>query len=92
MAPFYIITWLHFGSLLRERTHDMTLQEVLEIKVVKSQLTKDMTTAQLKTYYANSLQEFCKITGKRMNKKTEGLSPSALPLSAVHDNECSYLT
>ena len=52
----------------------MTLQEVLKIKVEKSQLTKNMTTEQLKTYFSNSLLEFYKITGKTMNNNTAGLS------------------
>ena len=52
--------------------NDMTLQEVLEIKAQKSQVTKDMTTEQLNEYYADSLQEFCKITGKQLKSESHG--------------------
>jgi virulence-associated protein VapD len=46
----------------------MTLQEVWKIKAEKSQITKDMTTRQLKEYYSNSLREFYKIIGKQLDK------------------------
>jgi len=42
----------------------MSLQEVWEIKAEISQKTKDMTTIQLKEYYANALREFNKIMNK----------------------------
>jgi hypothetical protein len=46
----------------------MMLQEIWKIKAEKSQLTKDMTTEQLREYYSKSLSEFCKITGKQLTK------------------------
>ena len=52
--------------------NDITLQEVLEIKARKSQVTKDMTTEQLNEYYADSLQEFCKIAGKQLKNEAQG--------------------
>ena len=52
--------------------NDMTLQEILEIKARKSQVIKDMTTEQLNEYYTDSLQEFCKITGKQLKKESYG--------------------
>ena len=47
----------------------MTLQEVLIIKEQKSQMTKDMTTEQLNEFFAGSLREFSRITGKRITKE-----------------------
>ena len=44
----------------------MTIQEVWQIKDQKSRITKDMTTAQLNEFFANSLREFSKITGKQL--------------------------
>ena len=43
----------------------MSLQEVWQIKTEQSKITKDMTTAELKKYYANALCEFNKIMGNR---------------------------
>ena len=50
----------------------MTLQEVWKIKDQKSQETKNMTTAQLNEYFAESLQEFRKITGKQITNNEYG--------------------
>ena len=50
--------------------NEMTIQEVWEIKARKSQITKDMTTEQLKEYYADSLREFYRITGKQLKNET----------------------
>jgi hypothetical protein len=50
----------------------MILHDVWKIKEQKSQLTKDMTTAQLNEYFADSLLEFSKITGKSLTKKEHG--------------------
>ena len=47
----------------------MTIQEVWEIKSQKSQVTKNMTTEQLKDYYAASLKEFHEITGKQFQQR-----------------------
>ena len=47
----------------------MSLQEILEIKAEESKKTKDMTTAQLKEYYANAMREFYKIMGKLVTQK-----------------------
>ena len=49
--------------------NEMTLQEVWEIKAQKSQVTKEMTTEQLKNYYADSMREFCRITGKQIKSE-----------------------
>ena len=50
----------------------MTIQEVWKIKEQKSQVTKDMTTEQLNEYFADSMREFSKITGKQLTNKEYG--------------------
>jgi hypothetical protein len=44
--------------------NEMTIEEVWEIKAELSQVTKNMTTEQLKEHYANVMREFYKIMGK----------------------------
>jgi hypothetical protein len=49
--------------------NEMILHEVWRIKEEKSKITKDMTTSQLNEYYADSIREFSKITGKQLPRK-----------------------
>ena len=50
----------------------MSLQEIWQIKAEQSKITKDMTTAELKEYYANTIREFNKIIGNQ-NTKNEAV-------------------
>ena len=49
----------------------MSLQEIWQIKAELSKITKDMTTAELKEYYANTIREFNEIIS---NQSTKGES------------------
>ena len=43
----------------------MNLQEIWQIKAELSKITKDMTTAELKEYYVNTIREFNKVIGNQ---------------------------
>ena len=64
----------------------MTVQEVRLIKEEKSQLTKNMSLAQLKEYYANSLREFILV----MDDISES-SYGDVPVNVVAENRSEYM-
>ena len=65
----------------------MTVQEVREIKEEKSRLTRNMTIAQLKEYYANSLREF-----NLAMESISGGSDASILATVVAEEKCEYIT